>query len=275
MSDYEGFEGAESELGNYEAVLEVSGYDAVTTTQQGLQQDEFLKDSGLTIDTVGDANKAVAKKEKKEKTQDFADAFENVRHHIDNHKYQMNIGGKDVEISHGDLKTFMQKQQEAVNKKMKGEKDPKKLAKMQQDQMMLGRMLQHMEKNGALTEAQQKEFTEHLENNPDVKAEFDAHLEGIAADSENQATVSALKSVQEEISPDVQKNDGELCLTSTFEQQSSEVVMCEVSDELEQDISNVTLSMSNNTSGAQSPEAANDVKMETSSNMSVKANFDF
>lgn len=64
----------------------------------------------MTIDTAGDANKAVAKKEKKEKTQDFADAFENAHHHIDNHKYQMNIGGKDVEISHGDLKTFMQKQ---------------------------------------------------------------------------------------------------------------------------------------------------------------------
>jgi hypothetical protein len=274
MSDYEGFEGAESELGNYEAVLEVSGYDAVTTTQAGLQQDEFLKDSGLTIDTVGDANKAVAKKEKKEKTQDFADAFESVRHHIDNHKYQMNIGGNDVEISHGDLKTFMQKQQEAVNKKMKGEKDPKKLAKMQQDQMMLGRMLQHMEENGELTPEQQKEFAEYIENDPEAGARLDVTLSKKEAVNNEIDALEAFQQEEKEVKPDVQKADGEVCLTSTFDQQSEVVIMCDMS-EIQEDISNATVSMSNNVSESQSSQPANDIKMENTGSVPIKANLDF
>lgn len=55
---------------------------------------------------------------------------------------------------------------------MKGEKDPKKLAKMQQDQMMLRRMLDHLEKNGELTPEQQKELQDYIESDPEVAARF-------------------------------------------------------------------------------------------------------
>jgi hypothetical protein len=176
MSDYEGFEdvdaGAESELGNYEAVQEVSGYDAVTTTQQGLQQDEFLKDSGLSIDTVGDAKKAEAKKDKKGKHSELADAFENARQHIDDHKYQMNIGGKDIEISHGDLKKAVTKEHQRLAKKMKGEKDVAKQAQIAQQMQMMQSIMAEMAE-GKLSDESKRALEGHLKDHPEMLAERD------------------------------------------------------------------------------------------------------
>mgnify|MGYP001356241171 CR=1 FL=1 len=175
MSDYDSFEsGAESELGAFEEALEVSGYDAVTTTQDGMRQDEFLKESGMAIDTVGDAKKVEEKREKREKNSEsgIAAAFEAARHHVDNHKYEIKFDGKDYEISHGDLKKAVSKEHERLQQKSKTEKDPKKKAQLQQDMQFMHRIMQQMQE-GPLSAQQQQELSEYIERNPHMISSFE------------------------------------------------------------------------------------------------------
>lgn len=178
--DYAGadYSEAESELGRFEDEMEVSGYDAVTTTQAGMRMDDFLKESGMTIDTVGEARKAQEhSKKENEKAADAREAirevFSRAHEHVDNHKYNLNLDGKDYEISHGELKDFMKKQSEQFAKRAKTEKDSKKRAQMEQDSQILMRLYQHMSTQGPLNEDQLKEFSDVLDRNPEMKVEFE------------------------------------------------------------------------------------------------------
>lgn len=209
MSDYDSFEsGAESELGSFEEALEISGYDAVTTTQEGMRQDEFLKESGMAIDTVGDAKKVEEKREKREKNSEsgIAAAFEAARHHVDNHKYEFRHG----QISHGELKKFMGNEQDHIAQKLKSEKDPKKKAQLQNDMVMMQQMALHMQQNGKLTEEQQKQWDDYLDRNPDAAARFDKVSDKVV---EHQAETKINNSLLESTSS---KEGSEFCMQSDF-----------------------------------------------------------
>jgi len=261
MSDYDSFEsGAESELGSFEEALEISGYDAVTTTQEGMRQDEFLKESGMAIDTVGDAKKVEEKREKREKNSEsgIAAAFEAARHHVDNHKYEMKFDGKDYEISHGDLKKFMRKEQEHLAKQAKAEKDPKKKAQMQKDAIMMQQLLNHMNQSGELTEDQQKQFEDYIERNPDARTRLTRQLEVNSVNADD-TIINRLNAAiaKEEIKPDIRNDDNSVCLSPTFDQNSLDIVICDVPTN-EIDITNTTIRMTNDNN-----EHAEGDKLET------------
>lgn len=178
MSDYGDVvedSGFESDLGTFNAEQEASGYDALTTSQEGIKQDEFMKDSGMAIDQLGDAQKA--KKASEEKSRDGAEQlrehFEERRHHIDNHEYKFNLGGQDYKITHGELKNFMKNEIKELKKKLDKTTN-------EQDRMML--MLQmhtlqeiqdDLEAGKKLTE-EQKDYlnNDYFVNNPDARDRF-------------------------------------------------------------------------------------------------------
>ena len=175
MSDYEAFEGgAESELGNLEAYNEEHGWDAMTQTQAGMRQDEFLKDSGMTIDTVGDAKKVEEKREKKERNSEsgIAAAFEGARHHIDKHEYEFKLDGADYKITHGELKKFMQDKAKDLKKKLKNTTDAQERAQLARDIQKIEEINETL-KTGHMT-AEQQEWLQNdwFVRHPEDKEEF-------------------------------------------------------------------------------------------------------
>jgi hypothetical protein len=174
--DYAVVDGAESDLDTFGAEEERSGFDSLATTREGIMVDEFRKDAGLTIDTVGDAKKAAESKEKREKNSEsgIAAAFEGARHHVDNHKYDMKLDGKDYQISHGEMKNFLKDQTSKMQDRIKGEKNVKKRQQMQQDLHTMQRLQEIMENNEKLTAEQMEEFQGVLDRNEEMKADFKA-----------------------------------------------------------------------------------------------------
>ena len=285
--DYAGadYNEAESDLGLYESDMEVSGYDAVTTTQDGMRIDEYLKDTGMTIDTVGEAQKAQEhNKKENEKAADAREAirevFSRAHQHVDDHKYNFKIDGLDVEISHGDLKDFMKKQAEQMNKKMKTEKDAKKRAQMEQDFMTYQRLIHHMETEGPLNEDQLKEFNDVLDRDPEAKAEFvgSNKVEKEIQAKQEQALIN-IKEQNISIIPDPKDDAGVVMLQDAFTQNVDPIKRTEVEQSLEE-INELTqnstlISMSNNNDTAK--EANNDVSNELNqglqtTGMSLSAN---
>tara|TARA_R110002126_G_scaffold3263_2_gene18674 strand:- start:117863 stop:118666 length:804 start_codon:yes stop_codon:yes gene_type:complete len=179
MSDYDSFDNvAESDLGAFEEALEISGYDAVTTTQRGMQQDEFLKESGMAIDTVGEAKKIEEKREKREKNSEsgIAAAFEAARHHVDNHKYEMKFDGKDYEISHGDLKAMVKNETKDLKDRLKKATTEKERAQISRDIMRFQEIQQRMDEGQTLSE-DDLEFivNDYAERNEAFKQELQSH----------------------------------------------------------------------------------------------------
>ncbi len=240
--DYAGadYNEAESDLGLYESEMEVSGYDAVTTTQDGMRVDEYLKNSGMTIDTVGDAQKAQEhNKKENEKAADAREAirevFSRAHQHVDNHKYNFKIDGLDVEISHGDLKDFMKKQAEQMNKKMKTEKDAKKRAQMEQDFMTYQRLIHHMETEGPLNEDQLKEFNDVLDRYPEEKAIFvNNHQPASEIQKNINNAVIQFKEDNTQIIPDPKDSEGLVMLQDTFTQNVDPIKRAEAEQNLEE-----------------------------------------
>ncbi|MAH05390.1 MAG: hypothetical protein CL561_07515 [Alphaproteobacteria bacterium] len=285
--DYAGadYNEAESDLGLYESDMEVSGYDAVTTTQDGMRVDEYLKDSGMTIDTVGDAQKAQEhNKKENEKAADaraaIREVFSRAHQHVDDHKYNFKIDGLDVEISHGDLKDFMKKQAEQMNKKMKTEKDAKKRAQMEQDFMTYQRLIHHMETEGPLNEDQLKEFSDVLDRYPEEKAALLHSNENVIALKDEQKE-ELIKHKKDNISiiPDPKDDQGVVMLQDAFTQNVDPIKRTEVEQSLEEvnglTQSSTLISMSNNNDIAK--EANDDVSNELNqglqtTGMSLSAN---
>ena len=157
MSDYEEFEGAESELGKYESVLEVSGYDAVTTKQAGLRQDEYMKDSGLSIDTFGEAEKAQQNEEKeKKRTADIRDDFFRAQADLNKQEYAFKMDGENFNISHGDLKDILQDTMVDLKDKMINGKTPEERAQAALDYQRILDIKDKMDKGGHPTEDDMK-----------------------------------------------------------------------------------------------------------------------
>jgi hypothetical protein len=272
MSDYDSFDNvAESDLGAFEEALEISGYDAVTTTQRGMQQDEFLKESGMAIDTVGEAKKIEEKREKRERNSEsgIAAAFEAAHQHVDNHEYEFRHG----QISHGELKKFMGNEQDNIAQKLKSEKDPKKKAQLQKDMMMMQQMTLHMEQNGKLTEEQQKQLDDYLDRRPDAAARFDKLVENEGIEQNKSALEAAL--AQEKIQPDIKDAQGGVCLSQTFTQNSETAIICEEpANDIE--IGESTIAMSNYE--ASSPEEQfkpQELQFQNTGSITVSANLDF
>ena len=240
--DYAGadYNEAESDLGLYESDMEVSGYDAVTTTQDGMRIDEYLKDTGMTIDTVGEAQKAQEhNKKENEKAADAREAirevFSRAHQHVDDHKYNFKIDGLDIEISHGDLKDFMKKQAEQMNKKMKTEKDAKKRAQMEQDFMTYQRLIHHMETEGPLNEDQLKEFNDVLDKYPEEKAIFvNNHQPASEIQKNINNAVIQFKEDNTQIIPDPKDSEGLVMLQDTFTQNVDPIKRAEAEQNLEE-----------------------------------------
>tara|TARA_R110002124_G_scaffold287365_1_gene474086 strand:+ start:19778 stop:20545 length:768 start_codon:yes stop_codon:yes gene_type:complete len=177
MSDYEALEVGLNDLGKYEAEHEVSGYDAVTTTQQGLRQDEFMKDSGLSIDMIGDA-KIAQEKEEKEKKQanDLTEAF----YRAVRDEQMMKIG--DLEISRGDLNSALSNYNKQLKEKAENAKTPEERARYN---LELAQSLEMAErfKKGTETEEDMKFVEDAYETNKDFKDQIDAIKKNANEDS--------------------------------------------------------------------------------------------
>ena len=209
MSDYgENVADYESDLGEFGAEMEASGFDAVETTETGRLKDSQLQVSAenggaqYVIDTVADAKQAEAhNKKENEKAADAREAirevFARAHQHVDDHKYNFKLDGKDYEISHGDLKDFMKTQSEQFAKRAKTEKDSKKRAQMEQDSQMLLRLYQHMDTVGPLSDEQIQEFNDVLDRNPVMKAEFKSNATDIGAADNNEANMAEINRMDE------------------------------------------------------------------------------
>lgn len=292
MSDYgENVADYESDLGEFGAEMEASGFDAVETTETGRLKDSQLQVSAenggaqYVIDTVADAKQAEAhNKKENEKAADAREAirevFARAHQHVDDHKYNFKLDGLDVEISHGDLKDFMKKQAEQMNKKMKTEKDAKKRAQMEQDFMTYQRLIHHMETEGPLNEDQLKEFNDVLDRDPEAKAEFvgSNKVEKEIQAKQEQALIN-IKEQNISIIPDPKDDAGVVMLQDAFTQNVDPIKRTEVEQSLEE-INELTqnstlISMSNNNDTAK--EANNDVSNELNqglqtTGMSLSAN---
>lgn len=260
MSDYgENVADFESDLGTFAAEQEASGFDAVETTEAGRLLDSQLQNTAenggaqYVIDTVAEARQAETHtKKENEKAANAREAireiFARAHEHVDNHKYNLNLDGKDYEISHGELKDFMKKQSEQFAKRAKTEKDSKKRAQIEQDSQTLMRLYQHMSTQGPLNEDQLKEFSDVLDRNPELKAEFEETFENNlhGRNENNMSALERAKASEADILNDVRLANGETCLTSTMNQNAKVVVICE-EPQLKPiaDLGRATIAMSN------------------------------
>ena len=169
--DYAGadYSEAESELGRFEDEMEVSGYDAVTTTQAGMRMDDFLKESGMTIDTVGEARKAQEhSKKENEKAADAREAirevFSRAHQHPNDHEYEFG----DIKITHGELKKAMEEYNKGLKDKLKKAKTPEEAHQIHMHLIRMEEIKQRMEE-GKLSDEDRQYLLDTLETDDDFR----------------------------------------------------------------------------------------------------------
>ena len=181
MSDYEAFEmDAESDLEVYGAEQEVSGFDSFTTTQEGLMIDEFRKNAEMTIDTIGEAQKAKEHREKEEKTADQAkDVFmhQEAARRAAKGDEKLKIGK--YELSRDEWKEVWGGHTKRLKEKLKNAKSPEDAAAIMARLQMAEEIQQALKDGKELTEEQKRFVAEEAERDPDLKFELEQFTAGM------------------------------------------------------------------------------------------------
>jgi hypothetical protein len=204
------------------------------TCTRGLQQDVHMKDSGLTIDTFGEAEKAQVQEEKeKKRTADIRDDFFRAQADLNKQEYAFKMDGEDFNISHGDLKDIVQDTMTDLKDKMTNGKSPEERAQAALDYKRFEEIKARMDKGDDPTEDDMKFLVDDFaKRDDDFKDRVLKESEVAPADSVDE--VVALRVVNEEAAT--------LEIVDKFNEQSEFII---AANDIENELSGVMISQSN------------------------------